>query len=199
MQVIQTELKAVGIQITPDNLSQNDFLARLYNGDYQLAYNNKTGGPSPYYEFRQWLYSANSAPIGKNASTNWERYSNPATDALINQYAATTATAQQQQIVDQLQQVMLQDVPIIPVTEEVAWYPVQHQQIHRLGDAEQPVRGAGRVLPARRGSDAAAPRAQVSGKPVKGAISTPDGTVDECASYCAGAGSSCSRSGRRSR
>ena len=122
MQVIQTDLKAAGIQVTPDNLSQNDFLARLYNGDYQLAYNNNTGGPSPYYEFRQWLYSPNSAPIGKQASSNWERYSNPATDALINQYASTTSLAQQQQIVDKLQLVMLQDVPIIPVTEEVAWY-----------------------------------------------------------------------------
>ena len=122
MQVIQQDLKAVGIQITPDNLSQNDFLSRLYNGDYQLAYNNQQGGPSPYYEYRQWLYSANSAPIGKQASSNWERYSNPATDQLINQYATTTSQAQQQQIVDQLQQVLLKDVPFIPVTEEVAWY-----------------------------------------------------------------------------
>jgi peptide/nickel transport system substrate-binding protein len=122
MQVIQTDLKAVGIQITPNNLSQNDFLARLYAGDYQLAYNNNAGGPSPYYEMRNWLYSPNSAPIGKNASTNWERYMNPATDALINQYAATNSLSQQQQIMNQLQQVMLKDVPIIPVTEEVAWY-----------------------------------------------------------------------------
>jgi peptide/nickel transport system substrate-binding protein len=122
MQVIQTDLKAVGIQITPNNLSQNDFLARLYAGDYQLAYNNNAGGPSPYYEMRNWLYSPNSAPIGKNASTNWERYKNPATDALINQYAATTSLSQQQQIMNQLQQVMLKEVPIIPVTEEVAWY-----------------------------------------------------------------------------
>ena len=122
MQVIQQDLKAVGIQLTTDNLSQNDFLSRLYNGDYQLAYNNQQGGPSPYYEYRQWLYSANSAPIGKQAASNWERYSNPATDALINRYATTTSQAQQQQIVDQLQQVLLKDVPFIPVTEEVAWY-----------------------------------------------------------------------------
>jgi peptide/nickel transport system substrate-binding protein len=122
MQVIQQDLKAVGIQLTTNNLSQNDFLSRLYNGDYQLAYNNQQGGPSPYYEYRQWLYSANSAPIGKQASSNWERYINPATDALINQYATTTSQAQQQQIVNRLQQVLLKDVPFIPVTEEVAWY-----------------------------------------------------------------------------
>jgi peptide/nickel transport system substrate-binding protein len=122
MSVIQQELKAVGIQITPDNLAQNDFLSRLYSGNYQLAYYAQTGGPTPYYEFRQWLYSAGSAPIGKNAASDWERYSNPATDQLLNQYAATTDTATQHQIVDQLQQVVLSDVPYIPITGDVAWF-----------------------------------------------------------------------------
>jgi len=122
MQVIQQELKAVGIRVTADNLSQNDFLSRLYDGTYQLAYNAQTGGPSPYFELRQWLYSPNSAPIGKQAASNWERYSNPSTDALINRYGTTTDVATQHQIVGQLQGVMLKDVPVIPVTEEVTWY-----------------------------------------------------------------------------
>jgi peptide/nickel transport system substrate-binding protein len=122
MQVIQQELKAVGIQITPDNLSQNDFINRMYNGNYQLAYYNQTGGPTPYFELRQWLYSANSAPIGKQAASDWERYSNPATDKLINAYGTTTSAATQRSIVNQLQQVVLQDVPFIPVTEEVDWF-----------------------------------------------------------------------------
>jgi len=122
MQIIQTDLKAVGIQITPINLAGTDFDTRLFDGDFQLAYYDETGGPSPYYEMRQWLYSANTAPIGKQASTNFERYSNPATDALLNDYATTTSPAMQHSIIDQLQQVMLKDVPLIPVTEEVDWY-----------------------------------------------------------------------------
>jgi peptide/nickel transport system substrate-binding protein len=122
MSVIQQELKAVGIQITPQNLAQNDYLSRLYSGNYQLAYYAQTGGPTPYYEFRQWLYSANSAPIGKNAASNWERYSNKATDTLLDDYAKTTDTATQHQIVDQLQQVVLSDVPYIPITGDVAWF-----------------------------------------------------------------------------
>ena len=68
------------------------------------------------------LDSANTAPIGKTATTNWERYSNPATDKLFSQYAATTNTALQHQIVNQLEKVMLSDVPVIPMTEDVAWY-----------------------------------------------------------------------------
>ncbi len=122
MQIIQTDLKAVGIQVTPENLAGTDYDTRLFDGTFDLAYYDETGGPTPYYEFRQWLYSANTAPIGKQASTNFERYSNPATDALLNDYATTTSTAMQHQIMDELQLVMLKDVPFIPVTEEVDWY-----------------------------------------------------------------------------
>jgi peptide/nickel transport system substrate-binding protein len=122
MSVITQELKAVGIQVTPQNLAQNDFLSRLYSGNFQLAYYAETGGPTPYYEFRQWLYTANSAPIGKNAASNWERYSNPQTDKLLDSYALTTDPATQHQIVDELQGVVLSEVPFIPVTEEVAWF-----------------------------------------------------------------------------
>lgn len=122
VQVIASELAQVGIKISPDNLSGTDFDNDIYTGKYQLAYNYEAGGPSPYYELRQLLYSGNTAPIGKLASTNWERYINPSTDKLIDEYAATTSTATQHSIVDQLEQVMLSDVPVIPMTEEVDWY-----------------------------------------------------------------------------
>ncbi len=123
MQVIAQNLKAVGIQLTPDNLTNTDFTAAIYAGKYQLAYyDQQTFGPGPYYELRNWLDSANTAPIGKLAASNFERYSNPATDSLIHSYAATTSTAVQHSVVKQLEQVMLTDLPIIPVVEAVDWY-----------------------------------------------------------------------------
>jgi peptide/nickel transport system substrate-binding protein len=123
MQVIQQDLKAVGIAITPDNLSNTDFDADLYYGKYQLAYyDQQTFGPSAYYELNNWLNSADTAPVGKLAATNYERYSSAATESLLNQYAATTSPATQASIVDQLEQVMLSSVPIIPVVEAVDWY-----------------------------------------------------------------------------
>lgn len=120
--VIQQDLKAVGIQITPENLSSTSYDTKTYDGDFQLAYASETGGPAPYFELRQLLFSANSAPVGTAAATNWERYSNPATDALIDSYAATTSPAAQAKIVDELENVMLSQVPVIPVVEEVDWY-----------------------------------------------------------------------------
>ncbi|HTX81598.1 MAG TPA: ABC transporter substrate-binding protein [Streptosporangiaceae bacterium] len=127
--VIQSELKAVGIQITPDNLSNTTFDTDIYTGHYQLAYDWDSGGPTPYYELRAILYSPNTAPVGKTAVSNYERYSSKSTDALIEQYASTTSAAIQHQVVDELQQVMLSDVPVIPVTEAVDWYQYDTQHI----------------------------------------------------------------------
>jgi peptide/nickel transport system substrate-binding protein len=123
MQVIAQDLKAVGIVVTSDNLTNTDFDADLYYGKYQLAfYDQQTFGPSPYYELNNWLNSADTAPVGKVAATNYERYSSPSTEALLNAYANTTSTATQQSIMNQIQQVMVSDVPIIPVVEAVDWY-----------------------------------------------------------------------------
>ncbi|MGN6174374.1 MAG: ABC transporter substrate-binding protein [Streptosporangiaceae bacterium] len=120
--VIQQNLKAVGIQVTPKNLSQTAHQTAVFTGKYDLGYFSETGGPTPYYELRQWLYSGNSAPIGQPAGSNFERYSNKATDALINAYPTTTDAGQQHAIVTKLQKVMLQDVPVIPITESVDWF-----------------------------------------------------------------------------
>jgi peptide/nickel transport system substrate-binding protein len=52
---------------------------------------------------------------------NFSRYKSASTDALFNQYAGASQ-AQQVQIMHQVQQVMVNDIPYIPVTEGVDWY-----------------------------------------------------------------------------
>jgi peptide/nickel transport system substrate-binding protein len=121
LQIVAQEFKTAGIGLTVDNLSSDAYDADLYTGKYQLGYGSESGGPGPFYEERQWLLSANSAAIGQTASTNWERYLNPATDKLLAEFPAASP-AQQHQIVDQIQQIMLADVPVIPVTESVDWF-----------------------------------------------------------------------------
>jgi peptide/nickel transport system substrate-binding protein len=121
--IVQQELKQVGIKVTTSNISSNAYDDDTFNGHFQLAYDgNEAGGPSPYYELRQELYSKNSAPIGKQASSNWERYYNKNVDKLIESYAKTTSLAKQHSIVDQLEAAMVRDVPIIPITEGVDFY-----------------------------------------------------------------------------
>ena len=121
--IVQEELKAIGIKITTSNLAGNTYDNDVYNGQYQLAYDgNEAGGPAPYYEMRQELYSKNSAPIGKLASSNWERYYNKNVDKLIEAYAKTTSSAKQHSIINQIEAAMVRDLPIIPVTEGIDFY-----------------------------------------------------------------------------
>jgi peptide/nickel transport system substrate-binding protein len=123
MQVIQQNLKAIGISITPDNLSNTDFNTDVTTGKFQLAYYDQpTFGPSPWYELNNWLNSADTAPIGKTAGSNYERYSSSSTDAILSQYEQSNSTSQQQTLLNQLQQVMVTQVPFIPVVEAVDWY-----------------------------------------------------------------------------
>jgi peptide/nickel transport system substrate-binding protein len=122
IQIMAQELDKVGIDATPETPAANTFYADVYAGKYQLAYNVESGGPTPFYEMRQWLYSKNSAPEGTAAASNWERYDNPSVDKLLNSYGVTTSAATQASIVDQLQNVMVTQYPVIPILEEVDWF-----------------------------------------------------------------------------
>lgn len=119
---ITATLRQVGIEVTAQNLSGDDHTAREQQGHFQLAYDSPTGGPTPYYQFRQLLDSRNTAPIGKVATSNFERFTSPSVNRLFDRYNTTTNSAVQHQIVRQLQAVMLTQVPVIPVLEGVSWY-----------------------------------------------------------------------------
>ncbi len=120
--VIKENLKAIGIELTVSDLAQQTYSDKLYKGDYDLAYGAEpAGGPTPYYELRQALYSKNTAPIGEDAASNYERYKNPDVDKLFDQYA-TADDAGQVSIIKQISAAILKDVPIIPTTESVDWF-----------------------------------------------------------------------------
>jgi peptide/nickel transport system substrate-binding protein len=120
LQVITQDLKAVGIQVTVSDENSGPYVSALESGNFQLAYAGGGGpypldGPTPYYELRGILLSDN---IG---STDYSRYSSASTDALFNAYPAASP-AQQVQIMHKIEKVMVDDIPVIPVTEGVNWF-----------------------------------------------------------------------------
>jgi len=124
VQVIQDNLKRVGIEIKPDNLDAGAYFDKLFSGNFQLAYGsvNTSPGPSPYYELRNSLHSATTAAIGQTAAGDYGRYKNSTLDGLLDQFGQTTDQAKQHDLMKQVEGIVLEDVPIIPVTEGVAWY-----------------------------------------------------------------------------
>jgi peptide/nickel transport system substrate-binding protein len=124
LQVVAQNLKQIGVEVKEQDQNSNDYFNNLFTGKYQLAYGElaTSPGPSPYYELRNTLDSATTADIGQTAAGDYERYKNPQVDALFDQYGATTDSAKQQDLIKQVEAAMLEDVPVIPVTEGVAWY-----------------------------------------------------------------------------
>ncbi len=136
LQIITQELKAVGIAVTAQDENSTSYATDLQGGHFQLAYAGSGGlgpipGPSPYYELRAALYS------GSIGSYNFSRYKSTSTDALFNQYAAATPD-QQVQIMHQVQQVMVKDMPFIPVTEGVDWFQYDTSNIGGWPTASDP-------------------------------------------------------------
>jgi peptide/nickel transport system substrate-binding protein len=118
---IKQQLAPLGVNLTIDDLAGGTFDDRLFKGNFDLAYYSEVGGPGPYYELRQILHSANSAPLGQNAASNFGRYSNPEVDKALDDFAAADPT-KQHQLLSTVQEAMLRDVPVIPTTESVNWY-----------------------------------------------------------------------------
>jgi peptide/nickel transport system substrate-binding protein len=135
--VVKQNLKPIGINLTIQDLAQQTYNDKLYKGDFDLGYFGPPGGPTPYYELRQALYSKNSAPIGTDAASNFERYINPTVDALFDKYASADQ-AGQIDIIKQIEAVMLKDVPIIPTTESVNWFQYSTKDIDGWPSADNP-------------------------------------------------------------
>ncbi len=135
--VIKQQLAPVGINLTVNDLAQQTYDAKLYTGDYDLAYYGNVAGPTPYYELRQMLYSKNSAPIGKSAASNFERYNNAAVDKLFDEFASAD-DAGQVAIVKQLGAAMVKDVPVIPMTESVDWFQYNTKDIQGWPTPDNP-------------------------------------------------------------
>lgn len=120
-QLIASELKAIGIDVTVNAISFGAYISALQTGSFDMAISWTNPGPTPYYLFNSMLNSVNTAPIGQNASSNFERWNDSTTDQLLNQIATTTDASIQQQAYNGLQKIMVEQLPTIPLVFGATW------------------------------------------------------------------------------
>lgn len=120
-QIIANELKTIGIQVNVNALSYNAYSAAEQNGTFDMTIGSVGGGSTPFFIYQSLLSKGKSAPIGQVASGNYERWIDPTTEKLLNQYATTTNAKLQQQALDGLQQIMVEKVPSIPLVYGAFW------------------------------------------------------------------------------
>lgn len=112
--IVASELAKIGIHINVVGTSVSTWTSDEDDGTFQLAFLNAPVGASPYYDFYE-LDTNDYVPPGRTATNDQERWDNPVTTNLLNEYAATSNPVKQQQVLDQLQSIMVNDIPLIPV------------------------------------------------------------------------------------
>ncbi|HLG65061.1 MAG TPA: ABC transporter substrate-binding protein [Ktedonosporobacter sp.] len=145
-QVMAQNLQAAGMKVTVNAMSNDAFTNALQNGNYDAGILWTNPGPTPYYIYDSMLRSTNSAPIGQPAPSNYERWMNPATDQLLDQYASSTDPAVQKQAIYGLEQIMVEQLPSIPLTAEPYWYQYSTAKFVGWPDAKHPYAAPGTAV-----------------------------------------------------
>jgi peptide/nickel transport system substrate-binding protein len=127
-QILQGNLKAAGIAITIKQMAEAQYLDfRSSNQPFELMISGVAGGPNPWYIFNGSLNAANIPPAGRN-SNDWN---DPQTQALLQQFAAATSPTEQKNIIAQLEGVMVNQVPYIPLIAGPRWF--EYRTTHFTG------------------------------------------------------------------
>jgi peptide/nickel transport system substrate-binding protein len=137
-QIMASNLKAAGMDVSVNAVSFNQYISGLSQGTYDTAISWTNTGPTPYFLYNSLLNSSNSAPLGAQATSNFERWSDAKTDRLLAQYAGTIDPKVQQQALDGLQQVMVEQVPSIPLVYGATWYEYSTSQFVGWPDQAHP-------------------------------------------------------------
>jgi peptide/nickel transport system substrate-binding protein len=118
---VVNELGAIGIKASLDTPDATQYTSATQSGNFDVAFGGYGGTGDPYTDFNNMLNSAFAAPIGTPTANNFERFSDPKVDAALSRLAAATGQAAQKQAVDQLQQDMYDQVPIVLMYYGGSW------------------------------------------------------------------------------
>lgn len=118
-QVIVSQMKDVGIKADINGVPVESINALTQKGNFQasLGYPIDTQ-TSEFAIYDSWMNPAYSLPIGQDIITgqNIQRWNDPATRQLFDQYPVATTDAERQKILFALQKTMVEQLPLIPLT-----------------------------------------------------------------------------------
>jgi len=121
-QIIAQELEALGIKVTVEATSVSTFTSDMDAGHYDMWINTGTSfNSTPWYAYNTLLNSKFTAPIGTLAVGDQERWNNAETDKLLAEFGTTSNLSKEHSIVDQLQRIMLTQLPVIDTVYGQEW------------------------------------------------------------------------------
>jgi peptide/nickel transport system substrate-binding protein len=116
LEIIQSELKPAGINLTIAQPAYASFITDQSTGNFQLLMDNFGYTPDPYSYYYSLLDSTIAPPLGQADSVgNYNRYKNATVDSDLAAIAGTDNTATQNQDFYQIEQTFAAQLPDIPL------------------------------------------------------------------------------------
>ncbi len=138
VQEVQRQWGAVGIDVKIDTPQPAAYQLALRNGEYDLAMGGTGGTGSLFRDFNALLSSDYLKPAGEEATNNFERYDNPAAQALLDDYKVAIDPEEQKQIGYELQNIVYNDLPVISLYYGGSWGLVSDAKFTGWPTAEDP-------------------------------------------------------------
>ncbi|HZG05902.1 MAG TPA: ABC transporter substrate-binding protein [Streptomyces sp.] len=113
------QLKKVGIKLTPQQSSWNEWSEARGRGEYQLLIDSLYPGPAPdpFYTYSYFFSTETTAKVGETANPNFARYSDERVDRALERLKQIDPerTEERQAQYDVIQTRIEEDMPYIPV------------------------------------------------------------------------------------
>jgi peptide/nickel transport system substrate-binding protein len=135
---LKNELAAGGIKVTLDEPTAAQYNTKIQSGNFDAAFGGFGGTGVPYNDFNNALNSSFAAPIGTATVNNFQRYKNPDMDKALANLAAATDEATQKKDTNAIQQIMYNDLPIIPLYYGGSWGLFQTSHFTGWPSADDP-------------------------------------------------------------
>ncbi len=152
LQAVQQQLKAAGIDIDVQQVSNQETVTAAQLGKYELLMNAVYQGPvaDPYYVYSNFFSTKNTGKVGAsvNPYANVVRYSNPEVDRAVETAAGTEDLKVKAAAYATIQKRIVEDLPYIPIidnknfseysTKQVTGWPTDKNPYAQLQPASGP-------------------------------------------------------------
>ena len=146
-EILRDNLQAIGIQVEIEANDPELVGESREIGEFEMAFDAPGGGCNVFDGYFYPLGGSDAPkPVGETAEWNWMRWNDPETHALIQQLKSATTIEQQQPIVYQLQQIMINELPFIPLWYGPVWFEYQTDKAVGWPTQENPYAGPGNQL-----------------------------------------------------
>ncbi|OHV19428.1 ABC transporter substrate-binding protein [Rhizobium sp. RMa-01] len=118
VQIAVEGLRAAGINASVATPEYEQWRKEIIDGSFEVVMNSRADGATPFRGYYQSLSTAYGGRITGAPS----RYSNPKLDALFDQYLQATSDEDHKKIFNDIQLLIADDFPVVPVFNGPTWY-----------------------------------------------------------------------------